>query len=189
VADLLGKRVGDNPHFWYNPDDVERVADRITADFQALDRADATYFAQQRAAFRLALTPYHERIAAIKARFAGQPVGATESVFVYLAAALGLNLISPPAFMQAVAEGNDPPVAAVVAFQQQITQRQITVLVYNAQTVNAVTTNVQQLAAQQHIPTVGISETMRPPGTTFQDWQDAQLALLQQALSASAPGK
>jgi hypothetical protein len=30
---------------------------------------------------------------------------------------------------------------------------------------------------------------MRPPGTTFQDWQDAQLALLQQALSASAPGK
>jgi zinc/manganese transport system substrate-binding protein len=189
VADMLGKRVGDNPHFWYNPDDVERVADRITADFQALDRADATYFAQQRAAFRLALTPYHERIAAIKARFAGQPVGATESVFVYLAAALGLNLISPPAFMQAVAEGNDPPVAAVVAFQQQITQRQITVLVYNAQTVNAVTTNLQQLAAQQHIPTVGISETMRPPGTTFQDWQDAQLALLQQALSASAPGK
>jgi len=185
VADLLGKKAGDNPHFWYDPTYVERVANQITADYEALDPADAVYFRQRRAAFATALKPYHELIASIKARFAGQKVGATEDIFVYLASALDLDLISPPAFMQAVAEGNDPPASSVAEFQQQITQRQISVLVYNVQTVTAMTSNIERLAAQQHIPVVGISETMQPPNTTYQDWQYAQLRTLEQALSAS----
>src|SRR5256886_596188 len=48
VAELLNKKAGDNEHFWYNPDWVEKVADRITADYQALDAADAGYFSQKR---------------------------------------------------------------------------------------------------------------------------------------------
>jgi zinc/manganese transport system substrate-binding protein len=186
VADLLGKREGDNPHFWYDPDYVERVADHITADYKALDPGDASYFAQRRAAFEAALKPYHDRIAAIKAKFAGQKVGATENIFVYLASALGLDLISPPAFMQAVAEGNDPPASSVAQFQQQITQKQITVLVYNVQTATDVTNTLKQLAAEQNIPVVGVSETMQPPDVSFQDWQFAQLLTLQNALNANA---
>ena len=50
VADLLNKKAGDNPHFWYNPDWVDQVADRITADYQALDPAGSAYFIQQRQA-------------------------------------------------------------------------------------------------------------------------------------------
>lgn len=186
VANLLGKRNGDNPHFWYSPDDVERVASQITADYQALDPAGAGYFTQQRTAFEQALTPYHNRIAAIKAKFAGQKVGATEDIFVYLADALGLDLISPPAFMQAVAEGNDPPASAVAAFQQQIAQRQIALLVYNVQTATSVTTTLKQLASQQNIPVVGVSETMQPSGATFQDWQNTQLLTVENALNANA---
>jgi zinc/manganese transport system substrate-binding protein len=188
VADLLGKKEGDNPHFWYNPNYVEEVANHITADFKALDVADAEYFTQQHTAFENALKPYHERIAEIKQKFGGQKVGATEDIFVYLANALGLNLISPPAFMQAVAEGNDPPANSVATFQQQINQKQITVLVYNVQTVTAVTTNLKQLASQQAIPIVGVSETIQPPDASFQDWQYAQLLVLQNALNANALG-
>ncbi|MGH2517393.1 MAG: metal ABC transporter solute-binding protein, Zn/Mn family [Ktedonobacterales bacterium] len=186
VASLLGKHVGDNPHFWYNPDYVTRVADQITADFKALDPTDAGYFTQQRAAFTTALAPYRTRIASIKAKFAGQKVGATESIFVYLANALGLNLTTPPEFMQAVAEGNDPPASTVAIFQQQIAQRQITVLVYNVQTATSVTNNLKQQATAQNIPVVGISETMQPPDATFQDWQYAQLLTLENALNANA---
>lgn len=186
IADLLGKHQGDNPHFWYSPAYVERVANQITADYKALDPTHAGYFAQQRAAFEHALAPYLSRIAAIKAKFAGQKVGATESIFVYMAHALGLDLISPPAFMQAVSEGNDPPASSVAVFQQQIAQRQITLLLYNVQTATAVTTTLKQLATTHNIPVVGISETMQPPGTTFQDWQFAQLLTLENALNASA---
>jgi zinc/manganese transport system substrate-binding protein len=184
AADLLGKKPGDNPHFWYNPDYVTRMADQITADYKSIDSADAAYFDQQRAAFTTALKPYTQRLAEIKAKFSGVPVGATESIFVYMATALGLNLISPTGFMDAVSEGNDPPASAVIDFQDQVTRKQVKVLVYNVQTATAVTTNVKHLAARAGIPVVGISETLQPESATFQDWQLAQLLTLQNALSA-----
>lgn len=189
VADLLSRHEGDNPHFWYNPTYVEQVSDQITKDFQALDPADSAYFTRQRAAFETALSAYHKRIAEIKARFAGQKVGATESIFVYLANALGLDLISPPEFMGAVAEGNDPPASSVVAFEQQVRQKQITVLVYNVQTITNVTNTIKQLASQQNIPIVGVSETIQPADASFQEWQTAQLLVLQNALNANALGQ
>ena len=111
VADLLGKKEGDNPHFWYSPDYVTKVADRIASDLKSIDTADTDYYTAQRAAFTTALAPYTSRIAAIKAKFAGQKVAATESIFEYMATALSLVLVSPPEFMKAVAEGNDPPAA------------------------------------------------------------------------------
>ena len=188
VATLLGKKAGDNPHFWYDPTYVTQVANRITADYTSLDPANASYYAQQNTQFlNVTLKPYHDKIAAIKAQFAGRKVGSTESIFVYMANALGLDLISPPTFMDAVAEGNDPPAAAVAAFQQQLEQRQISVLVYNTQTSTNVTSTMRQLAAQQHIPVIGISETLQPVGATFQDWQLAELNSLQNALAANAP--
>jgi zinc/manganese transport system substrate-binding protein len=187
VAALLGKKEGDNPHFWYDPDDVTRVADRITGDYKALDPADAAAFTQLNAQFlTVTLKPYHDRLSTIKARFAGQKVGATESIFVYLSDYLGLDLISPPEFMQAVAEGNDPPAASVATFEQQVRQKQITVLVYNVQTSTDVTNTIRQLADQQNIPIVGVSETLQPVDATFQEWQLAQLINLQNALNASA---
>jgi zinc/manganese transport system substrate-binding protein len=183
VADLLSKKAGDNPHFWYNPDWVEKVADRITADYQALDHADAAYFTQQRAAFHTALTPYHDAIAHIRSSFSGVPVGSTESIFVYMAQALGLNLISPPEFMQAISEGNDPPAQSVAQFHDQISHRQVKVLVYNTQTSTPITENLKQLATTNGIAVVGISETVEPAAASFQDWQLNQLKALQAALS------
>jgi zinc/manganese transport system substrate-binding protein len=184
AADLLGKKAGDNPHFWYNPDYVTRMADQVTADYKSLDSADSAYFDQRRAAFASALQPYMQRVADIKAKFTGVPVASTESIFVYMAAALGLNLISPVEFMNAVAEGNDPPASAVIEFQNQITGKQAKVLVYNVQTATAVTTNMKQLASHAGVPLVGVSETLQPESATFQDWQVAQLTALQNALSA-----
>jgi zinc/manganese transport system substrate-binding protein len=186
VAQLIGKKAGENPHFWYDPGYVVKVADSITAKYKAVDAADAGYFDAQRTAFDTALKPYEQRIAEIKSKYSGVQIGATESIFEYMAAALGLNLISPPEFMDAVAEGNDPPASAVIAFNNQVSGRQIKVLVYNVQTATAVTTNVKRLAAQNDIPVVGVSETMQPVSASFQDWQLAQLITLQNALAATA---
>jgi len=186
VADLLGKKSGDNPHFWYEPDYVTKVADQITAEYRSIDPADSSYFDQQRSAFNTSLQPYMHRLAEIRQKFTGVPVGATETVFAYLASYLGLNLISPAAFMQAVAEGNDPPAEAVVTFQDQIAHRAIKVLVYNVQTATAVTTNLRIAATQRSIPVVGVSETLQPVTASFQEWQDSQLIALENALNSAA---
>jgi zinc/manganese transport system substrate-binding protein len=185
LADLLGKKVGDNPHFWYSPAYVQTVADSITAQYKAIDPSGASYFDQGRADFASALQPYSDEIANIRQKYSSTPVGSTESIFVYLAAALGLKLTTPEEFMAAVAEGTDPPASAVVEFQNQISGNQIKVLVYNVQTSTAVTTNIKTLAASHHVPSVGVSETLLPPNLTFQDWQLKQLKTLEAALSSS----
>ena len=187
VADLLGSRTGDNPHFWYDPDDVVRVADRVSSDLKSIDPADADYFTGRRRAFSIALAPYTARIEAIRSTFAGRRIASTESVFVDMANALGLTLVSPPEFMKAVAEGNDPPAESVAAFEQAIQARLATVLVYNVQTSTDVTNTIRQMATRQRIPVVAVSETLQPPGATFQEWQLGQLNALSTALDAEAP--
>jgi zinc/manganese transport system substrate-binding protein len=186
VASLLGKKEGDNPHFWYSPSYVARVMDKITAEYKAIDPADASYFDQQRAQVQTSLQPFLTEVANIKAKYAGTPIGATESIFVYMAEALGLQLTTPEEFMNAVAEGNDPPASAVVSFQDQISSRSIKVLVYNNQTTTAVTTNIKSLAAAHHIPSVGVSETIEPQNLDFQDWQLKQLQALEAALKSTS---
>jgi zinc/manganese transport system substrate-binding protein len=186
IAQLLGRKPGDNPHFWYNPGYVLTVADKITAEYQAIDSGDASFFDQQRAALTAALKPYTDRIAEIKGKYAGTPIGSTESIFVYMATALGLNLISPPDFMDAVAQGTDPPASAVAQFHDQVAGRQIKVLVFNIQASSALTASLRQLAQQQQIPLVGVTETLQPVGATYQDWQASQLTALEAALASSA---
>lgn len=185
VADLLGKKQGDNPHFWYNPDYVQEVIDQITKDYQSLDPGDAQYFGEQQTTFESDLSQYHELMNSIKQTFAGVKVGSTESIFVYMANSLGLDLISPPAFMQAVSEGNDPPAASVAQFIQQINAKQISMLVYNTQTITTITTNMEHEASAEGIPIAGISETIDPATASFQDWQVAELKAIQTALESS----
>jgi zinc/manganese transport system substrate-binding protein len=186
IAQLLVRKPGDNPHFWYNPANVTAVADKVTAELKAIDSGDANYFDQQRSAFTVALKPYADLVAQIKTKYTGAPIGSTESIFVHMAGALGLNLISPPEFMDAVAEGTDPPASAVATFHDQVAGKKIKVLVYNIQASSALTASLKQLAQQQGIPLVGVTETLQPVGATFQAWQVAQLTALEAALASAA---
>ena len=106
---------------------------------------------------------------------------------MYLAAGTGLNLISPPGFMNAISEGNDPTAQDVATFQTQITQHQIKVLVYNTQTITGQTEQMKALATANGIPIVGVSETQPLNARSFQDWQTNQLPSLLTALGAQPP--
>ena len=189
VASLLGKKEGDNPHFWYNPAYVNTVVAQMEHDLIKLDPGDTSYFQRQYASLRTSLATYQNRITSIKHQFAGTKVAATEDIFAYLAQAAGLDLVSPPAFIQAVAEGNDPPANSIVQFQQQLQSGQVKALVYNEQTVTPLTNSIKQLAAEQNIPIVGVTETVQPPDTPFQVWMNAELIDLENALNAQALGQ
>lgn len=191
VADLLGKKDGDNPHFWYNPVYVNETVNKMYSDLVSIDPSNAAYYTQQYASLNASLGQYNSRIDEIKQQFHGARVAATESIFVYLANATGLDLISPPEFMEAVAEGNDPPAQSVVQFQQQLQGQDgnVTMLVYNEQTVTPLTQSMKALAAKQGIPIVGVTETIQPPDVSFQDWMNGELLALQNALNAQALGQ
>ncbi len=189
VANLVGVPDGGNPHLWYNPAYVNQAIAQMESDLIALDPADAAYYRQNYATLQSNLAEYQGRIAAIKQQFGGTEVASTESIFMYLANAAGLNLVSPPAFIDAVAEGNDPPAASIVQFENQLKSGQVKVLVYNEQTVTPLTESMKALAAQEGIPVIGVTETIQPPDATFQEWMNAELIDLQNALNAQALGQ
>jgi zinc/manganese transport system substrate-binding protein len=189
VGDLVGAKDGDNPHRWYNPGDVSTVIDQVTADYKKIDPADAGYFDQQRASFTATtLKPYTDLIATIRKTYGGTPVGASESIVAMLSPALGLDLLTPPAFLRAVSEGADPTVADKTAIDDQITTKKIKVYVYNSQNATPDVTRQVEEAKAAGIPVTTITETLTPAGASFQDWQVAQLESLRKAL-ALATGK
>ena len=189
VANLLGKQRGDNPHFWYSPYYVNDTVKAMYQDLVSIDPSNAAYYAQLYLNLKASLGQYNVRISEIKQQFAGTKVASTESIFEYLANATGLDLVSPAEFMDAVAEGNDPSAQSVVQFQQLIENGNVSVLVYNAQTVTPLTQNIKAMAAARGIPIVAVTETIQPPDVSFQDWMNAELISLQNALNAKALGQ
>jgi zinc/manganese transport system substrate-binding protein len=189
VGEVVGVAEGDNPHRWYNPDDVTKVADQLTAEFKKADPTDAAAFDAQRTAFETTdLAAYKAVITEIKTRYAGTPVGASESIFARLAPALGLDLVTPPAFLKAISEGTDPSAADKATIDAQISGQKIKVYVYNSQ--NATPDVQTQIAAAKAagIPVTTITETMVPATATWQQWQTTQLEGLRDAL-AKATGR
>jgi zinc/manganese transport system substrate-binding protein len=182
VQNLLSAPDGGNPHVWYDPTAMPRIATAVAAALAQLDPAGADGFATRAQAFAASLQPLTSKVASIKQRFAGCPIAFTEPVYGYMAEALGLSVKSPEAFMKAVEEGNDPPSQAVAAELDLITRHQVKVLLYNSQTVTKVTAGVKDLALGNGIPVVGVSET-EPAAGTYQEWQLDALSRLEAALS------
>jgi zinc/manganese transport system substrate-binding protein len=183
VAQLVSVKEGDNPHLWYNPAYIEQAANQITADYKALDSSNASYYDQQRGAFKKAMQPYNDLIATIKKDYRGTKIGVSESIYVYMANALGLTIITPREFYDAEAQSSDPPTSVVAEVNRQIKEKEIRVFILNVQVLDNTVKALQQQVEQQKIPVVQITETVNPPGDKFQDWQYAQLAALQKALS------
>ena len=102
-----------------------------------------------------------------------------------MARATGLDLISPPGLMNAVAEDAKPSVQDVAVFQDQIKNKKIKVLVYNNQTNGSLTSQLRELAEKAGIPVVGVSETLAPVDATFEGWQVSQLKALEDALAST----
>ena len=184
VGDLLALKPGANPHRWYSPADVGRVIDAITAQYKELSPGDAAYFEERRANFVSArLAEYHALIAAVRARYARVPVGASESIVTPLADALGLEVKTPETFLTAISEGGEPTVSDKATIDEQIKEHQIKVYLYNTQnTTPDIAAQVREARAAG-IPVTAVTETINPTGASFPDWQVAQLRDLEAALA------
>ena len=183
VGDLLGLKEGDNPHRWYFPSDVYRVIDQIVADYDKLDPGDAAYFAQQKRTFETqGLAQYNQLRNEIRAKYAGVPVGYSESIFQGLGDDLGLKLITPYSFTKAIAEGTEVTATDKQTVDSQAQDRLIKVWVYNSQNVTPDVSAVNGIVRSQHIPIATVTETLSPASDTFEQWQVAELQGLLAAL-------
>ncbi|MBY8877546.1 metal ABC transporter solute-binding protein, Zn/Mn family [Actinacidiphila acidipaludis] len=189
VGDLVGVKPGGNPHRWYAPADVHTVVERISADYKKLDPADAAEFDRLRTTFeQRTLGPYDRLTAEIRTTYGGTPVGASESIVSPLADGLGLKMLTPETFLDAISEGTDPTAHDKALIDRQIRDRRIKVYVYNSQNATPDVKRQVDEAEAAGIPVATVTETLTPAGASFQDWQVRQLEGIRQAL-AKAVGR
>ena len=183
VGTVVGLSSGANPHRWYSPADVAVVIEAITAAYIAVDPRDRAIFEQLHQQLVTAgFADYNSALFAIRSKYSGVAVGASESIFAPLAQDLGLKLITPPSLLRAISEGTDPTVADQVTINDQIKQHQIKVYVENVQNRTPDIARQAELARANGIPVVDVTETLSPSTATFQQWQTQQLQQLAAAL-------
>lgn len=180
TADLLHTKAGDNPHLWYDPRTMPAVARALATALGAADPAHKDAYEARLKTFLAALAPLEQKIAALRGKYAGTPVAATEPVFGPMAAALGLKMRNER-FQLAVMNGTEPSARDFAQFERELKSREVRLLFYNTQARNNLVTHLVALARASHVAVVGVSETA-PPGETFLAWMQRELDATAKAL-------
>jgi len=175
-----------NPHLWYDPATMPKVADAIAADLSAIQPEHAAYFQANAKAFGTSLKALTGAIAGFRASYPGTPVATTEPVADYLLAALGADNLTPWTFQADVMNGVDPSPQNVAAVRALFAQRKVKALLYNQQVTDPLMQSFIALAQQNHIPVVSVYETMPVPGYDFQTWMLAEVQALRKAVTGQA---
>ena len=188
VQDLLGVKDDVNVHVWYDPATMPKVADAATDALSKLDPQSVGYFAAQKAKYLPDLSSGRkaaasDKMSALKTKYTGPPVAFTENVAGYLTDAIGLKVLTLPAFMEAIESGTDPAPGDVAAERDLITSKKVKALLYNSQVTSPITQQVHDLAEKSGVPIVGVAETIPAALKTFAEWQLAQLDDLEKALA------
>lgn len=180
VADLVGKKMGDNPHIWYDPATMPAYAKELAVKLGELDPEHKEYFNQRLGEFNTSYTEITDQIERMKKSYAGSPICATEPVFNYMADALGLKMFGE-GFQLSVMNDTEPSAKNIADFENRLKTRAVKVLIYNNQVSNPITERMQNLARQSKVAVVGISET-QPVGKDYIQWITGELDQLETAL-------
>jgi zinc/manganese transport system substrate-binding protein len=173
-----------NPHLWYNPTTMPKVATAIANDLATIQPAHASYFKANAAKFTQSLSAWTRAIAAFKAAHPGTPVATTEPVADYMLQAAGADNMTPWAFQADIMNGTDPSPQNVAAEKALFTQHKVKVFLYNQQVTDTLTDSFIDLAHANGVPVVGVYETMPTPGYDYQTWMTAEVNALDKAVTA-----
>jgi zinc/manganese transport system substrate-binding protein len=172
-----------NPHLWYSPTTMPKVANALAADYAALQPAHAAYFKANAATFIASLSPWLQAIVTFKAQSAGTPVATTEPVADYMLEAAGADNLTPYAFQADIMNGVDPAPESVSLQTGLFTEHKVKVFVYNQQVTDTLTQSFITSAHDAGVPVIGVYETMPTPGFTYQSWMLAEVNALQKAVA------
>jgi zinc/manganese transport system substrate-binding protein len=181
AAGLIGVKEGDNPHVWYDPRVMPAVAEAMAKALASLDPEGAADYEARRQVYLATLAPFDAKVAAIRHRFDGTPITATEPVFGYMADALGLT-VSNQDFQTAIMNETEPSAKDIAAVVDDIQGRKVKALIYNTQVTDAMTEQLLGAAREANVPVVGVTETV-PEGMGYADWMIGQLESLEKALA------
>jgi zinc/manganese transport system substrate-binding protein len=180
VAELAGKKTGDNPHIWYDVAIMRIFAKTLANDLGNADPAHAGEYQRRYLQFAKSLQPIEAKIMALKGRLGGGEVTATEPVFGYMIDALGMKSRNQ-SFQLAVMNNTEPSATDIAAFENDLKSHKVRLLIYNSQASDPIAEHMMKLAKASGIPVVGANET-EPPGKSYQEWMQSELDAVDHAL-------
>jgi zinc/manganese transport system substrate-binding protein len=68
VADLVGKKSGDNPHIWYDPATMLAFAKALSGALATIDPTNQAGYEQRLATFKASIKPIQDKVAELKDR-------------------------------------------------------------------------------------------------------------------------
>lgn len=180
AASLVHQAIGSNPHLWYDPPTMAALATELAARLSTLDQQHAADYKSNLQIFLRSFIPLRRKILAMRAKYSGVQVTATEPVFDYMAQALGLTMRNLK-FQMAVMNNTEPSASSVIAFEADLATRKVKALFYNRQVSDAAVERLIHIAKSAQVPVIGITET-EPVELHYQDWMMSQLQAIDMAL-------
>ncbi len=180
VASLAARKTGDNPHVWYDTQTMLAYAAVLAEVLAADDPAGAAGYRQRLAAFQASMQPIQGRIATLRDRLAGTPATATEPIFGYMFAALGMPSRNQ-SFQLSVMNNTEPSASDVATFENDLKTHKVKLLIYNSQASDPTAERMEKIARAAGVPVVGATET-EPQGLNYQAWMASELDAVNRAL-------
>src|SRR6185312_14658834 len=111
---------------------VKAAAKALVADLVAVDPAHKAAYEQGETRFIESLKPLDDKIATMRKSYAGQPVTASEPVFGYQAALIGLK-VRDEKYALAIMNNAEPTPSEVATFENDLKGKKVKAMLYNAQ--------------------------------------------------------
>jgi len=171
----------ENPHLWYKPDTMPKVAKLIAENLESQLPDQKNYFESNLTKFNDSLKTFNDDLKQIQDLYAKTGVAVTEPVSDYMLEAANLDIKTPWDYQASVMNGTDPSPQNVKIQEDLMMNKQVKVFIYNQQAIDDSTTTLLNLAKSNNIPIVGVYETM-PPNHTYQSWMETEAESIIKAL-------
>ena len=173
--EVLAKKSGDNPHVWYDPQTMPKLARKIAKELGKKQPKNRAYFQKNAQKYIDSLQPMQDKVTSLK-KVAEQTVNknvyVSEPVFDYAIKSMGFQ-VGDQEFENAVEKGTDPSPQIISAMQNKIKQGKIAFFVYNSQVSDKTVNNFVTLAKKNQVPVLKVTETL-PAKKSYQEWMTGQ---------------
>lgn len=179
--EVAGEPQPANEHVFYDVGTASAFAGELATKLAAMDPGNASHYGSRAQDFARRSAAIRVAEEGLRSAYPGAAVVATEPVAHYLLNEAGLIDKTPPGFTAAVEQDTDPAPADVAAMLDLINSRSVAVVIFNDQTVTAVTRQVRAAAEKAGVPIVSVTETL-PAGADYLTWQSDTVKRLADAL-------
>jgi zinc/manganese transport system substrate-binding protein len=161
-----------NEHVWYDYDAMTRLVSGLASALQRVDQDNAWQYELSESDVSAELELLSSTAEEARTAVDGAGVVVTEPVPLYLLDAMGFENLTPRDFSKAIEEDGDVSPALLQRVLNLIGDGSATLVAYNAQTGGPQTDAVLDVAADNQVPAVAVSEVL-PEGMHYVAWQRA----------------